>query len=687
MSALRRLRRTRDLLLAAAAARALLWGAATAMLAALALGAAGMHAPLAPVGVGAVVAGTLLWRGRRVLSAGSVALWIEERTPALDYALVTLADPHFRGDGAALERAVGTARWDQAVRGSLLSALAPPLALVLGVTAALHLSGSEAEHGVLPALRGAGGFRAAPAAPASALAAITARVAPPPYTALPSVEIDDPTTVAAIVGSRLTLSGRSARAPVRATLDGASLNVDTADGRWRVGLPMPERPAALRLASEEDERLVLLEPYPDSLPAVALTLPARDTVFRRAGGRLPVRAEARDDFGLDAVWLEYIVSSGGGEFFTFRSGVLGRADAQGRRTGAVAVDLALDSLELGPGDFVHVRAVARDRNRLTGPGIGFSETRTLRIARSHEYDSVAVDAAPPPDADRSLLSQRMLIRMAESLQQRRPGLGREALVRESRAIAQDQARLRRQVGDIIFMRLGGEAEGEHAHGPGGHVHYHGDGHDHEGEDLPTEAELLRAAEAATRGAVEHAGHSHGDDTPIVALNRPLLEAYNAMWAASGELEIAEPGRALPHMHAALRAIQKARAAERLYLRGQMPLVVVDLARVRLAGPRPDALPASRTGSTALDAAARRRLDRFDAALDLLSTRPAAAVDSLLVLRLDLLHDAPAAARSLGDAAEHLRRGTDATEPLLSARRLLAGPVESRTGLPRWSGGD
>jgi hypothetical protein len=57
--------------------------------------------------------------------------------------------------------------------------------------------------------------------------------------------------------------------------------------------------------------------------------------------------------------------------------------------------ISIDSLGLKPGDIVHLRAVARDANDVSGPGIGVSETRSIRIARSDEYDSVAVDAAAP----------------------------------------------------------------------------------------------------------------------------------------------------------------------------------------------------------------------------------------------------------------------------------------------------
>ena len=73
---------------------------------------------------------------------------------------------------------------------------------------------------------------------------------------------------------------------------------------------------------------------------------------------------------------------------------------------------------------LHIRAIVRDRNDVTGPGIGTSDTRTLRIARSDEYDSVAVDPAPPPEAEKNALSQRMLLMMAQALEQKRPKISR-----------------------------------------------------------------------------------------------------------------------------------------------------------------------------------------------------------------------------------------------------------------------
>jgi len=179
----------------------------------------------------------------------------------------------------------------------------------------------------------------------------------------------------------------------------------------------------------------------------------------------------------------------------------------------------------------------------------------------------------------------------------------------------------------------------------------------------------------------------GDETPVVAVNRPLLEAYNAMWDASRALEVGEPGTALPPMRAALAAIQRARNAERIYLRGKSPLVIVDVGKVRLAGKRDDAATSSRVPRVALDSSSERRAQRFDAAVSELASNSAAAIDSLLALRVDALERAPALAAALAPAIDALRSGHDATDALVRARRIVAGASAARIESPRgaqWS---
>ena len=413
-----------------------------------------------------------------------------------------------------------------------------------------------------------------------------------------------------------------------------------------------------------------------------LLAPLRDTVMRVARGALLLSAEAHDDIGLASGAFEYIVSSGEGESFQFRSGTLGARQYRGAANGALSASLALDGLGLKPGDMVHLRAVARDGNTVGGPGVGASETRVLRVARAGEYDSIAVEGAPPPEADKSMISQRMLIMLTEALDRRRPTLAREPLIAESRAIGRDQTRLRKRVGDIIFARLGDNPSGEEGRDP-----------DEEPASADTtpradsadsaRAALLRAASAAT-GRGDEILDFEGDETPVVAINRPLLEAYNAMWEASRELDQGETARALPPMRRALAAIQRARQAERIYLRGKAPTVVVDLARVRLTGKETGAASA-RAPRQAVDPAAAQRAERLAAAIELASRVPGAAIDSLVLLRVESLDAAPRLAAAIADALDAMRNGRDASALLSRARRVADGTVRGAGRLGAWSG--
>lgn len=192
--------------------------------------------------------------------------------------------------------------------------------------------------------------------------------------------------------------------------------------------------------------------------------------------------------------------------------------------------------------------------------------------------------------------------------------------------------------------------------------------------------LLAAAEQATASGGETLDFSQ-DETPVVALNRPLLEAYNAMWAAGRELEIGEARRALPHMRDALEAIQRARQAERIYLRGRPTASVIDLAKVRLAGRLADASPAATVASPRTQKTREALLARYARVIDLLPSQ--AAVDSLQLLRIDALGTEPRFAAALGEATSALRAGRDATAALISARRILAGSPRAISPLEPW----
>lgn len=682
-----RLRQSRQRLAAVALARALLWallGALVAVVAVLALDLLlgldlATRTRLTPAPLLAALA-ILGWHAagplRATLRASDeqLALWFERRIPTLRYALVTQAG--LEADHPALARTVAQAALEDEVAAAARRALGRPAMLVALLAALVWLLPNGAVRRVMTPAAGDALDRvgAGSAAAVNPLATIVVRVTPPAYAQAPAAVYDDPATVAALAGSRVLIEGRGRGVSARRA--SGRLDATQADDRWRLQLVVPPAVEALRLTADGRERVLVLEPIPDSVPVVRLDAPARDSVLRDGTGLLPLAAHLRDDLGLADGSFELIISAGSGELYTFRTlRAAARRFEAGVREAELRGSVRLDSLALKPGDLIHLRAIATDRNDVTGPGRGASETRTIRIARPDEYDSVSVDPLPPSEPEKDALSQRMILIQTQELVARLPRLGREQVARESRRIGVDQTKLRKRVGEIVFIRLEGEDEGEHAHFPG-------DGHDHAPSGLVNPDNILAAAERAANADPTRSLDTHGDESPVVAINRPLLEAYNHMWRAATELETANPADAIPWMERAIAALQRARAAERIYLRGRPPRVVVDLARVRLAG-KDEASPAPRAPRLPLDPDRARRLARFDAALSLLSGDPAAAADSLLLLRVTLPDEERAAALALDAAATALRRGGDVTEPLALARRALVAAPPRSAPLTGW----
>lgn len=673
MSAIGRVRRVRALLMAAVLVRSLAWGiiAAATLLATAAL--VDTFVPLAfevrsvvvRIGLLAALTGSaaLAWRDRAVLSRTRVALWIEEHQPELEYRLVTAVET---GREPRLDDQVA-ARLLRTVRRRILRALTFPLVVALALGAATLLIPRGAVARVEAPHPGDALLRAA-LRDGSHLAPLVAQIVPPAYSGLRESSIDEPRDMRVLVGSVLVLRGTGNGRGIFARMGRDSIPASESDGEWSIGFRVEPHAVVARLVDRGFQRLVAIEPMPDAAPVVTLIRPAHDTVLPTAQGRIPLDASARDDFGLSTARFEYIISSGEGETFTFRSGTLDPVQPKGR-TAALQGELSLDALALHPGDIVHVRAVARDGNIVSGPSLGASDTRTIRIARAGEYDSLSVDAEAPTDETQSLISERMLVTLAQALVQQRPALPRDSLVRESRRIAADQARLRRTVGSIVFGRLD-ESTGE----------------ENTGDIAPAAArtmeELLRRADSAA-ARTEDPIDFGGGESPLVAVNAPMLEAYEAMWTAGTALETGELGRALPSMRRALAAIERSRRAERVYLRGAAPPIVVDVDAVRLTGVERGASSTRR--SVSADTAAASRVRRFARIVAQVRRRPAAAVDSLLVLRIDALADAPGFAAALHDAAAAMRAGhaETAAAALVRARRLLAGVPITRDSIARW----
>ncbi|MEO7218690.1 MAG: hypothetical protein ABI026_10900 [Gemmatimonadaceae bacterium] len=590
-----------------------------------------------------VVGFWILWRGRYVLSKRRVALWMEERAPSLNYALVTASDPLATGDISLLQAEIDRSNFDISVRPAVLTPViyaGVALSVMAGAFAAALTFASTHSKATPTSSAPPDGLSAdAP----NRLLHVTARISPPPYAHAGATTLDDPSTITGLVGGVVTITGSGRPGGIDATVSGASAKVVESGQNWRLIFVMPQKATIVALRDRRYDRVMAVIPVSDQPPSVVLIQPTRDTVWRRVpSGSISFIARADDDVGLANGHIEYTVTTGTGEIFKSRTSSAGATLFKGNRSGRLSTSLMFAQLGLTEGAILSVRAVVSDNNALTGPAISTSDTRTFRVARSDEYDSLAVEAAPPPPEQRSLLTQRMLIVSAESLFKKRQALAAREYIKSAGRIGADQADLRKKVYNILYEQ--DEAGGE--------------------------------------GGVE------GDDeelNPQLVINRDLKQAYDAMWDAERSLNIGEINIALPFMTAAAHALDRARLANRLYLRGRPPRLVVDIGKVRLTGKDRGVSNRSTVQRQRSDTATMRLNRSLDAALTIARTDPAHFVDALIRLRAESSSTNSSFSSSIGDAVDSLRAGKAATEPLTRARRALFGrPQRGNPALP-WSG--
>ena len=644
MTAIERVRRARTALLGVLAASALLHAAAVF---ALVLGLAALLDAAAPASLtirkavvplallAAVVAAAVrLWRVRGARGLIGVALFLEEQMPGLQYALVTAVEPAGHRDATLLDRAVERSWAAPALYPPIRRALIPPLLLGLVLSGLLLVLPSAARSRILNPR--AGDALLAPrgiGAPGSRLTPLVVVVIPPAYARLPSETLEEPLSVHALVGSAIRLRGRGASLAAPESLlvetPGGAVRPAIVADTWSVSLRMPGEAQVVRLTDRGRSRLLTLEPVLDAPPAVLLGSPERDTTYGLPRGIISVEARASDDIGIERIWIELLLTTGGGERFSTTTRTLA-ASSPGARAGSASVTIRLDTMRLGPGDVMNLRAVARDGNTVTGPGEGTSETRTIRIHDPSLATAIPIVPASVAVLDTTVLSQRMLIIRAETLLVRRRRMPADSFRVQSLRLGERQLMLYDRVQALIL-------------------------------------ELETATDVGFVGETEE--------------SKLLRVAGAAMRRAEDELRKIRVAEALPEMYRALDALDRGRTSRRIYLRGMLPRIVVDLEQVRLkgtdsasAGPRP-----ARPSLTDPRRALLTRLDRI------LSAGSGAMGDSLTMLRAAALTAAPDAAVPLARALEAIRAGADPAAALRAARRALDRDTEPAMLSP-WRGG-
>ena len=555
-------------------------GAAIGLALAFAIGAvaiiaSGRDAAGAVFAVIAAIAGILAGSWWAVARAPAAAHLVERRAPQCRNIVLTAAE--LLASPRSVPAAIRARILDEAasmVRTLDLAVLFPArrAALALGATVLSWFAASGAVLLFPQPVPGASPF-ADPSSAAPAIAGIEATITPPAYTGRAPEQVNEPTRIEALAGSRIRVTVR-ARASVvtletitgRDTLirDGAVFTgevVADADGYIAI--------EATAASGQGGRRLIGVTASPDRSPSVRITAPGRDLTLADGGRTIDVAVEATDDIGLGALALTFTHVSGSGEQHAFRDGVvplvIARASAAAWRARGA---LRLDTLRLEPGDMVVYRAAARDRR----PDAPAAESDAFIVEIAAPGD-IPAEGFSSDDDDRYALSQQMVLVKTERLIARAASLPPDSLSSEAALIAAEQRSVR---AEFVFM-MGGELA----------------------EEIVAEASMDDLDEAA---------HAELDDEAIAGrlVNRgriELLRAIRSMSRAHAALLEVDLARARAEERNAIDQLQQAFARTRYILRALTLRERLDLDR-RLTG---DLAGVGRATRPAVDAAASSRV--------------------------------------------------------------------------------
>lgn len=416
------------------------------------------------VGLGIVVGGTALWRGRGERSTAAAARRIERTLPGSRNLVITAeelfrhpdrAAPWMRArvlsDAAAPARAIRVAQVAP-LRGPVV-ALLLSACLVTALATGIDRTSSQA---LLTTVAKVGNVvQVAVSAPLQ----IDVTVTPPSYTGKPVHEARNPERIEAIQGSSVTI-----------TLSGP-------EGAWRVRSPagvLPSREMSGKTVVEarvsesgyfaieplkdtagpRARRLIPLVMTPDRAPTVRVEIPGRDLIVQDGKARVGVEASASDDLGVHALEIRYTKVSGTGEQFEFEEGTLPVTVTRASNVSwTTRGRILLESLKLEPGDSLVYRAVARD-GRPGDEGQATSETFFIEVAGPGQ--AVLEGFEMLPSEERYALSQQMIVLKIQRLRAREQRMSADARSAAAAAIAAEQRAVR---ANFIFL-MGGHVEDE-----------------------------------------------------------------------------------------------------------------------------------------------------------------------------------------------------------------------------------
>lgn len=351
--------------------------------------------------------------------------------------------------------------------------------------------------------------------------------------------------------------------------------------------------------------LYTLSVTPDRPPSITIQQPQRTITEIPKNGQpvLLTKVKIEDDFAVNKVDIQASIAKGSGEAVKFRDQLFSFDQVQ--QDGKAAIyskiwDLA--KLGMEPGDELYFTIRAWD-NRQPEQQLTRSQTKIVRWLEEEQEgilsDGLLIDFMPE-----YFKSQRQIIIETIELIEARPTLGKVDFDKTSRGLGIAQSDLKQKYGQYLGdefdhgvvqqmedglglpeIVIHDSEHGDTGHGEEAHS---GDDHDEHDEHENEEHESIDRGghephahhheeenstvedKSGAAQMIAKFGHAHGDtDIGIISQYNPkamMKRSIANMWQAELHLMLSEPELALPYENEALKYLNLAKKAERIYVK-------------------------------------------------------------------------------------------------------------------------
>ncbi len=317
----------------------------------------------------------------------------------------------------------------------------------------------------------------------------------------------------------------------------------------------------------------------DTRPTIRFIAPTQTIteLAKNAEPKVQATVSIEDDFGLGRVEILASIASGSGEAVKFRDKTF-QFDSQSVIEGKAHFFKNWDLTELGmqPGDELYFSIKAWD-NRLPVTQQSRSASKIIRWLEE-EQQGVLADGIAMDFMSEYFKSQRQIIIETKELIADKTNISIENFNHTSRDLGAAQSFLKQKYGQFLgdefdsgtlqSMEAGPEIEhDEHEE--------HSDetpqtpAHEHDGAEHPSED----ADKSGYSQIIQQFGHAHGeaDDGNFIKKGLPspkllMKRAIANMWQAELHLHLSEPELALPFENQALALLNRAKKADRIYVK-------------------------------------------------------------------------------------------------------------------------